>query len=77
MADKVKKIESRLKPLFEKGKYQEAMNILAELREPVDDFFDNVMVMDENLDTRNNRLSLLTDLRGQFLKIADISRLQS
>ena len=77
LADTVKKIEARLKPLFTSGKYQDAMNILAELRDPVDEFFDNVMVMDENMDTRNNRLSLLTDLRGQFLKIADISRLQS
>jgi glycyl-tRNA synthetase beta chain len=48
---------------------------LAELREPVDRFFDDVMVMAEDDALRLNRLTLLAELRDQFLNVADISRL--
>ncbi|MDQ6966757.1 MAG: DALR anticodon-binding domain-containing protein, partial [Mariprofundaceae bacterium] len=48
---------------------------LAGLREAVDRFFDDVMVMAEDEAVRVNRLALLTRLRGLFLKLADISRL--
>jgi len=51
------------------------LQTLAELREPVDHFFDDVMVMAEDEAVRANRLALLTRLRGLFLKLADISRL--
>lgn len=49
---------------------------LAELREPVDAFFDKVMVMAEDNDLRVNRLTLLAKLRELFLQVADISLLQ-
>jgi glycyl-tRNA synthetase beta chain len=62
-------------PLFEARSYAEALNELADLREPVDRFFDDVMVMDEDESVRNNRLALLSELRALFLKVADISRL--
>lgn len=58
------------------GNYATALSVLAGLREPVDNFFDNVMVNAEQDDIRQNRLALLYDLRAQFLKIADISLLQ-
>jgi len=48
---------------------------LAKLREPVDTFFDDVMVMVEDEAIRANRLALLNRLRALFLKLADISRL--
>jgi len=51
------------------------LRVLASLREPVDTFFDDVMVMVEDDAVRVNRLALLTRLRGLFLKLADISRL--
>jgi glycyl-tRNA synthetase beta chain len=51
------------------------LKVLASLREPVDTFFDEVMVMAEDESVRNNRLALLNRLRGLFLKLADISRL--
>jgi glycyl-tRNA synthetase beta chain len=51
------------------------LNVLATLREPVDRFFDDVMVMAEDETVRLNRLALLNRLRQLFLKLADISRL--
>ena len=70
--NKQKKI---VKPLFEKGEYSAALSSLAILREDVDSFFDNVMVMDENETLKNNRLALLSQLRNLFLEVADLSRL--
>jgi glycyl-tRNA synthetase beta chain len=54
---------------------RDALRRLAELRVPVDAFFDDVMVMAENDAVRNNRLALLGELRALFFEIADISRL--
>jgi glycyl-tRNA synthetase beta chain len=51
------------------------LELLATLREPVDRFFDDVMVMAEDDAIRANRLGLLSRLRGLFLRLADISRL--
>ena len=62
-------------PLIDKRAYKEAFARLAELRVPVDAFFDDVMVMSEDQALRNNRLALLAELRALFLDIADISRL--
>jgi len=52
-----------------------ALSVLATLREPVDSFFDDVMVMADDLDVRANRLALLARLRQLFLNLADVSRL--
>ncbi len=57
------------------GEYREALASLASLREPVDRFFDDVMVNAEDDALRNNRLDLLKRLRDQFLQVADISHL--
>lgn len=54
----------------------EALVELAELREPVDAFFEKVMVNVEDKDLRINRLSMLAKLRELFLRVADISLLQ-
>ncbi len=53
--------------------YSGALSLLAELREPIDRFFDNVMVMVENEAIRDNRLALLRELHTRFLAVADIS----
>ena len=63
-------------PLLEKGDYQGVLEMLAELRDPVDVFFDTVMVMADDEAVRNNRLALLAFLRDLFLNVADISLLQ-
>ncbi|PHM28392.1 glycine--tRNA ligase subunit beta [Xenorhabdus budapestensis] len=69
-------LKEKLAPLFAEGNYQDALVELASLREAVDAFFDNVMVMDEDLQVRVNRLTLLSELRELFLRVADISLLQ-
>jgi glycyl-tRNA synthetase beta chain len=69
-------LRDKLEPLFAEGRYQEALVELAALREPVDAFFDKVMVMDENAEVRVNRLTLLDQLQKLFLRVADISLLQ-
>lgn len=68
--------QGQLDAYLQQGNYAEALQLLAGLRESVDTFFEKVMVMDENPTIRNNRLALLQTMRAQFLKIADISRLQ-
>jgi len=67
---------SEVEPLLSSGDYTAALTKLASLREPVDSFFDGVMVMADNEAIRNNRLALLNSLRKLFLRIADLSRLQ-
>ncbi len=62
-------------PLVEQRLYAEALNVLADLRDPVDRFFDDVMVMTDDEALRSNRLALLGELRSLFLDVADISRL--
>ncbi|WP_144392504.1 glycine--tRNA ligase subunit beta [Pleionea sediminis] len=56
--------------------YDEALKLLASLRQPVDAFFDKVMVNTDDEAVKNNRLALLKSLRDMFLSIADISLLQ-
>ena len=65
----------KVRPMIEVRSYAEALNVLADLREPVDRFFDDVMVMTDDEAVRNNRLALLGELRSLFLDVADISRL--
>ncbi|UJF19321.1 glycine--tRNA ligase subunit beta [Vibrio sp. SS-MA-C1-2] len=67
---------AQLEPLFTTGDYQQALTLLSELRNDVDAFFDNVMVMADDLAVKTNRLTLLNQLREQFLNVADISLLQ-
>lgn len=75
--DKLASLTDELAPVFARGDYQTALSALSALREPVDAFFDKVMVMAEDESVRNNRLAILAQLRQLFLKIADISLLQS
>ncbi|NIF33738.1 glycine--tRNA ligase subunit beta [Enterobacter sp. Cy-643] len=76
LATNVVVLRDKLQPYFAEGRYQEALEELANLREPVDEFFDKVMVNAEDKDLRINRLTLLTRLRELFLQVADISLLQ-
>lgn len=73
LADAVQVQQDKVTPLFAAGDYETALLSLAELREPVDKFFDEVMVMAEDMALRNNRLALLNQMRGLFLRVADLS----
>ena len=68
--------QRRVEPLLAAGRYTEALEQLAALRDVVDDFFDRVLVMAEDAAVRSNRLALLAQLRRLFLHTADLSRLQ-
>ena len=69
----VREKELELKPLISEFKYEQALTSLASLRQPIDTFFDSVMIMDNEPKIRANRLALLSQLRGLFLQVADIS----
>lgn len=64
-----------VKPLQQDRDYTDMLKELARLRQPVDTFFDDVMVMVDDEALRNNRLALLQQLRNLFLEVADISLL--
>ena len=64
-----------VQPLFTQRRYKEALANLADLRVPVDNFFEHVMVMVDDEQLKNNRLALLKQLRDLFLEVADISLL--
>jgi glycyl-tRNA synthetase beta chain len=71
----LEQLRPEVEPLLARRDYTEALQRLARLREPVDAFFDSVMVMDGNAELRGNRLGLLAALRQLFLHTADLSRL--
>ncbi|WP_455203891.1 glycine--tRNA ligase subunit beta, partial [Kaarinaea lacus] len=77
LADQMIAVGREIGPLLERLDYEAAMTALAKLRESVDRFFDDVMVMVDDADLRDNRLALLGQMRSMFLHIADLSRLQS
>lgn len=76
LAGRLVELSSEVIPLMEAGLYGEALNRLANLREPVDTFFDQVLVMAEDTAVRDNRIALLNELSSLFLRVADFSRLQ-
>jgi glycyl-tRNA synthetase beta chain len=57
------------------GNFSENLKAFAALKAPVDAFFNDVMVMAEDLNVRANRLALLRDLRAAMNQVADISKL--
>jgi glycyl-tRNA synthetase beta chain len=75
LAEQLSKQAENVLPLFEKGDYASALSSLADLHQPVDNFFDSVMVMADDEAIRNNRLALLNRLHNLFLRVADISLL--
>ena len=75
LADRVEAIADQVTPMLDRGEYEPALQALAGLREDVDAFFDEVMVMAEDEALRRNRLALLKRLGDLFLRAADISRL--
>jgi glycyl-tRNA synthetase beta chain len=65
----LKDLDSKLDKLIENEKFQEAIELLLSMRKPVDDFFDNILVMDNDEEIRNNRLALLSNLKSTFDKL--------
>ena len=76
LAEAVLALRTEVQPLIAQGDYTAVLDKLANLRAPVDSFFDNVMVNAEDPALRQNRLAILNRLQGLFLQVADISLLQ-
>ncbi|EHO46340.1 glycine--tRNA ligase subunit beta [Haemophilus sp. oral taxon 851] len=76
LAEAVLALRTEVQPLIAQGDYTAVLDKLANLRAPVDNFFDNVMVNAEDPALRQNRLAILNTLQGLFLQVADISVLQ-
>ncbi|WP_118805717.1 glycine--tRNA ligase subunit beta [Haemophilus haemolyticus] len=76
LAEAVLALRTEVQPLIAQGDYTTVLDKLANLRVPVDSFFDNVMVNAEDPALRQNRLAILNTLQGLFLQVADISALQ-
>jgi glycyl-tRNA synthetase beta chain len=56
-------------------RYADSLRCLAALRPQIDAFFESVLVMDEHIERRQNRLSILREVRALFSGVADLSRL--
>lgn len=69
----IQQADQAVQPLAAARQYNEALAKLASLREPVDAFFEAVLVNAEDARVRANRYALLARLRGLFLGVADIS----
>ena len=71
----VTKVANDTRKAIDVERFDGAMRALAELREPVDSFFDKVTVNDTNPALRRNRLSLLSQIRGATSNVADFSKI--
>lgn len=67
-------IAGKLETMVEQKNYSEALKLLLEMRTYIDKFFDDVMVMCEDMLLRNNRLALVSYVNNLFLKYADLSQ---
>ncbi len=75
LAAAVSRVQPEVDAAFAKGDFTSTLQTLAQLRDDVDGFFNDVMVMAEDVALRNNRLALLSSLHGMMNRVADISKL--
>jgi glycyl-tRNA synthetase beta chain len=68
-------IAEKLEPMVEQQNYSEALRLLLEMRTDIDKFFDDVMVMCDDIPLRNNRLALVSYINDLFLRYADLSQI--
>ncbi|WP_296594145.1 glycine--tRNA ligase subunit beta [Methylophaga sp.] len=77
LAETLQQVSADVAPMMKKADYAGVLRRLADMRDSIDAFFDEVMVMAEDEAIRHNRLALLNQTRALFLGVADISRLQN
>ena len=77
LAQQLTTVIDKISPLLAQAAYTEALTELSTLREVVDTFFDDVMVMADDQALKNNRIALLNQLHSQFMQVADLSALQA
>ncbi|MGK5025895.1 glycine--tRNA ligase subunit beta [Janthinobacterium sp. RB2R34] len=75
LAAAVSRVQPEVDAAFARGDFTGTLQTLAQLRDDVDGFFNDVMVMAEDVALRNNRLALLSSLHGMMNRVADISKL--
>jgi glycyl-tRNA synthetase beta chain len=76
LAEAFNKVKATIAPMMLAKDYQAALTELACLKAPIDNFFDNVMVMADDEAIKTNRLTLLNEIRNSFFAIADVALLQ-
>ncbi len=70
-------VNSEAAPLIKMREYEKAMQAILKMKEPIDHFFDDVMVMADDEKLKTNRLSLLNAIAALFLQIGDFSKMYS
>lgn len=75
LAEALARIAPEVNSRFNSGDYAGSLKLLAQMKQPVDTFFDEVMVMADDLKLRTNRIALLHDLHRLMNQVADISKL--
>jgi glycyl-tRNA synthetase beta chain len=75
LAAAVTRVQPEVDAAFAAGDFSGTLKTLAQLRDQVDAFFNDVMVMADDVKLRNNRLALLASLHGMMNRVADISKL--
>lgn len=70
-------IYPRIKKFICNKEYKKALKLLGDLCEPVDEFFDQVLVMDKDKDIRKNRVALIKKIGILFNQVADLSKIVS
>ena len=76
LADALESARKDSAPLLAQGDYTQALCRLAALKDPIDGFFEGVMVLADDPGVRSNRLALLSRVASLFQATADISKLQ-
>ncbi len=74
---KYMEIRDKVHELMTQKKYLDALQLIATIRETVDAFFDSVMVMAEDMNVRQNRLTLLSEIASLFTNFADFSKISA
>lgn len=73
--DKYNSLEEKIENAMNKKEYDKALDLLATLKEPIDTYFDKVMVMVEDEELKNNRLGLLKKIYNTMRDICDLSKI--
>ena len=68
-------IKAEVEAMLAKRQYVKALELLISIKDSVDTFFDSVMIMDENMDIRANRLAMLSNIRTTMESVADLSKI--
>ncbi|MDD2446339.1 MAG: glycine--tRNA ligase subunit beta [Tissierellia bacterium] len=73
--DSYNNIEEKTLSFINKKEYDKALELLTTLKEPIDNFFDNVMVMVDDEELKNNRLGLIRKVYNLMMKVCDLSQI--